>query len=60
MKMPKNEEIAALKIIIKSTEEFIQEVKKEFADEKAQKALWHIEKHLSSVTNEHFHRTSLS
>lgn len=58
-KMTKNEEIKALQIIIKSTEKFIQEVKKEFPDKEAQKALSHIEYHLHAVTRAHFFQPSL-
>jgi len=59
MKMTRNQEIEALKIIIKSTEKFIKEAKKEFSNEEAQKALSHIQYHLEAVTNAQFHQTSL-
>jgi len=59
LKMTKDEEIKALQTIIKSTEEFIEEVKKEFPNPEARKALSHVEYHLHAVTRAHFFQPSL-
>ena len=58
MKMTKNEEIKALKIIIKSTEKFIKEEMLKNPGY-ATIALTNVQYHLAAVTQVHFHQPSL-